>query len=70
MALTAGDKAECKEIAREIIKEVLQEHIGTCPHHAAFELSKAKVLGIMVGVILASGVTSSTIAAVIFKLFL
>lgn len=67
--MTAGDKAECKEIARVIIEEVLQRHIDTCPHHTAFMVSKAKVLGIMIGVILASGVTSSTMAAVIFKLF-
>jgi hypothetical protein len=32
MALNDGDKAECKEIAREIIKEVLAEHIKSCPH--------------------------------------
>lgn len=69
MALTTGDKAEYKEIAREIIKEVLQEHIRFCPHHAAFELSKARVLGIIIGVVLASGVTSSTVAAIVIKLF-
>ena len=67
--MTAGEKAEYKEIARVIIKEVILEHIGTCPHHAAFEVSKARVLGIMIGVIFASGVTSSTVAAIIFKLF-
>jgi hypothetical protein len=27
MALTDGDKAECKEIARIIVKEVIVEHI-------------------------------------------
>ena len=70
MALTDGDKAECKEIARVIIEEVLQKHVDNCPHHAAFEVSKAKVIGILVGVIFASGVTSSSVAAVIFKLLL
>jgi len=30
--LNDGDKAECKEIAREIVKEVLIEHTISCPH--------------------------------------
>ena len=30
--LNDGDKAECKEIAREIVKEVLIEHTVACPH--------------------------------------
>jgi hypothetical protein len=69
MALTDGDKAECKEIAREIVQEVLKDHIRTCPHHAAFEITKAKVIGIMIGVIFASGITSSAMAAIIMKIF-
>ena len=69
MALTDGDKAECKEIARVIVQEVLVVHTRTCPHHAAFELTKAKIVGIMIGVIFASGITSSAMAAIIMKIF-
>ena len=67
--MTSGDKAECREIAREIVEAVLIQHIGSCPHHAAYKESKARVFGIIVGVILASGATSSAAAAIIFKLF-
>jgi len=53
MALNDGDKAECKEIAREIIKEVLSEHISNCP------LSK-KICGIrntIIGLGIGLGIT-------------
>ncbi len=62
-------EAECKVIARDIIEEVLKQHIETCPHHAAYLISKARVFGIIIGVIIASGVTSSAAAAIVFKLF-
>lgn len=68
MALTEGDKAECKEIAREIIKEVLVYHIENCPHHNAFMIMKAKTFGIIIGCIFASGITSSTVAAIILNI--
>jgi len=69
MALTSGDKAECKEIAREIVREVLAAHIKGCPHHQAWLVSKAKVIGIAIGVVVASGATSGTIATLIMKFF-
>lgn len=50
MALSTGDKAECKEIAREIIKEVLSEHISACPW--------GKKLMLMVAFSIGSGVAS------------
>ena len=69
MALTEGDKAECKEIAREIIKEVLTEHIAGCPHGIAMRVNKAYIIGVCVGSgIIGSGITLS-LAQVIMKGF-
>ena len=68
--MNAGDKAECKEIAREIVTEVLQVHINTCPHHTAYLISKARVFGMILGVVVASGVSSGTAVAVIMKVFM
>lgn len=64
-----AEKAECREIAREIVKEVLMVHITTCPHHQAFLVSKARLLGIMIGVIVASGVSSATAVTILMKVF-
>jgi len=55
MALSDGDKAECKEIAREIIKEVLREHIQSCPHGKTLLASKMLLIGACMG----SGLTSA-----------
>jgi len=55
MALSSGDKAECKEIAREIIKEVLLEHIESCPHGKIILASKMLLIGACIGSGLASG---------------
>jgi ribose 5-phosphate isomerase RpiB len=52
MALTDGDKAECKEIAREIIKEVLKEHIIACPYGKVLLASKSMLIGIGIGLTL------------------
>ena len=68
--MTAGEKAECKLIAGAIIKEVLKEHIESCPHHQAYLISRARVVGLVIGVIFASGVTSGTAATIIMKLFM
>ncbi len=65
--MNAGDKAECREIGRVIVTEVLQVHINTCPHHTAYLISRARVVGIMFGVIIASGLSSGTVAAIIVK---
>jgi len=53
--LNDGDKAECKEIAREIIKEVLLEHVISCPHGRTILASKMLLIGMCVGSGLASG---------------
>jgi len=55
MALTDGDKAECKEIARAIIKEVIKEHIESCPHGKTLLASKMLLVGMCVGSGFASG---------------
>ena len=68
MAMTQQDKIECKEIAREIIKEVILEHVSTCPHHQAFLVSKARLVGLITGVIAASGISSGAVTTVILKL--
>jgi len=49
MALSAGDIASCKEIAREIVKEVLVEHIASCPHGRTLLASKMFLTGMCVG---------------------
>ncbi len=69
MALSDGDKAEYKEMARVIVKEVLAEHIANCPHHLAYLISRARLVGLTVGIIVASGVSSGTAVAIIMKVF-
>jgi len=49
MALNDGDKAECKEIAREIIKEVISEHIMSCPTYQKVCGIKKMLLGVGIG---------------------
>jgi len=66
MALTEGDKAECKEIARVIVKEVLVEHIASCPHGKTLLASKMFLFGICVGSGFAGGSMALAIARVIF----
>lgn len=66
--MDAGLEAECKEIAREIIKEVLKEHVKTCPHHQDYLISKARVFGIIIGVVFASGISSGTVVAIVMKI--
>lgn len=65
MALTDGDRAEIKEMAREIVKEVLTEHVQACPHGQSFALLRARFVGICLGV----GVGSGGLAAAILKAF-
>ncbi len=55
MALTEGDKAECKEIAREIVKEVLIEHIASCPIGFTLVKNRMLLVGIFIGTTLAGG---------------
>jgi len=49
MALSESDKAECREIAREIVKEVLIEHIKSCPHGQFLMRSRMLLIGLCIG---------------------
>lgn len=49
MALTEGDKAECKEIARAIVREVLEMHIAVCPHGRTLLSSRWLLFGVCIG---------------------
>ena len=62
MALTKGDKAECKEIAREIIKEVLIGHIESCPHGKTLLANKWFLFGICTGSGIAGGIAGGSAA--------
>ncbi len=66
MALNEGDKAECKEIAREIIKEVLLEHIASCPHGKSLLVSKWFLVGVCIGCSIAGSGISLAMAKIIF----
>jgi len=66
MALTEGDKAECKEIAREIIREVLIEHIASCPHGKTVLASKMFLAGVCIG----SGFAGGSLALGLAKLLI
>jgi len=65
MALTDGDRAECKEIGRVIIREVMEEHIKSCPHGQNFNILKAKIYGICIGV----SAVSSCVVFILSKIF-
>lgn len=56
MALSEGDKAVCMEIAREIIKEAIKEHISQCPHGISFNMSKRHIAAFIIGCMLGSGI--------------
>jgi len=65
MTLSDGDKAICAQIAGEIIKEVIAEHIESCPHGIKLQVSKAYIVGIVLG----SGIVSGGVGAAVFKVF-
>ncbi len=65
MSLTEQDKIQCAAIAGEVIKEVIQYHIQSCPHGKSLMVSRAMVVGMMVGCGLAGG----GVGALLFKLF-
>jgi hypothetical protein len=55
MALTEGDKAECREIAREIIITVLTDHIKSCPVNLQIQKIKMLLVGLFIGIGFAIG---------------
>lgn len=47
--MTDNERRECREIAGEIIKEVLQQHVAACPHGRNLAVLQAKIVGVAVG---------------------
>ena len=69
MVLDEGDKNTCKEIAREIVKEVLVEHTKLCPHGLELTAIKAKFIGICIGVGIGSGIGSTGVCMMLLRIF-
>lgn len=69
MSLSQGEKAECKEIAREIIQEVLAGHIASCPHGIKIIKWEARFVGIVIGVSFVGGASALGLAQVITRFF-
>ncbi len=63
--LTAQDKIECKEIAREIVQEVLKIHVQTCPYGR----SLLKFTCIAAGITIGSGIAGGGFVLTIIKVF-
>ena len=59
MALNEGDKAICSQIAERIIKEVMQQHVKTCPHVIKWKLVAAVFFGAILGSGLVNGLGST-----------
>lgn len=70
MSLSAGDKAEIKETARELVKEVLKEHIAMCPHGLKIVKNKMFLMGMMIGVGLGSGAIGGGVVIAIARVFM
>lgn len=66
--LNDGDIASCKEIARAIVKEVLIEHIASCPHGRTLLASKMFLIGICIGSGVAGGSAALGLARLIIGL--
>jgi hypothetical protein len=68
--MTDADKNDCKEIARMIVREVMVEHIASCPHGQGVNVFKAKVYGLAIGIGIASGLgTGASVSAIINAFF-
>lgn len=68
-SLTEGDKAMCAEIAREIVKEVLKEHIASCPHGMTLMKSKSFIIGCIFASGICGGLGGGGLVAIILKGF-
>jgi len=65
MSLDDGDKAECKEIARIIVEEVLKIHTQVCPHGRTM----FRMFWISVGIAVGSGIASGSVIMAIIRVF-
>lgn len=70
MGLTEQDKIECKDIAYRIIKEVMAEHIQTCPHGIAMKYNKRMIAATVIGLLLGSGIINGSIFLAAIKLLI
>lgn len=61
--MTHEDVLDCREIARVIVKEVLEIHIQTCPHGRAI----LKLMCLSIGIAIGSGVTGGGVAVLVLK---
>jgi len=70
MALSEGDKAIVMEMVHSIVTEVTEKlirtHIQTCPHGKSLMVSKALLIGCMIG----SGLGAGGISALVVKLLM
>lgn len=70
MTLSEGDKSQMMEIARGIIKEVMVEHIQSCPHGIALRVSKKMIAAVIIGACFGSGIAGGGIVLAVAKLFI
>jgi len=47
--LDQDQRRECREIAREIIKEAMLEHLSLCPTSTDLKILQAKIVGVAIG---------------------
>ncbi|MHA1840841.1 MAG: hypothetical protein ACTSYW_02575 [Candidatus Heimdallarchaeota archaeon] len=66
--LDEGDKNTCKELAREIIAEVIKEHMQTCVHGINLAKTKAFMVGLMIGCGILGGATGPVILKILSSL--
>ena len=55
------------KIVTDVTRRLLIEHTAKCPHHQAYLVSKARMIGLAIGIVVASGVSSGTIVTILMK---
>ncbi len=63
--LSDSDKALYREMARQIVREVLLEHIAACPYGKSLLIARWFIVGALLG----SGVLSGSVVVTLMKLF-
>ena len=56
------------KIVTDVTGRLLATHIKNCPHHQAYLVSKARMIGLAIGIVIASGVSSGTIVTILMKI--
>ncbi len=71
MALTQDDKdwvkLIAKDLAYEVNKLVVSEHIKTCPHGVNLKVRKAFIVGVCIGTGIAAGGAGGAVAILVSK---